>query len=236
MLVQLSALQARVIGALIEKEITTPEQYPLSLNALTLACNQKSNREPVMQLTEAQVQDTIEELNSKNLLFEVTGSGSRVVKYKHRFCNTEFSSLQLSAQQLAIICVLLLRGPQTPGELRTRTNRLASFTNVDEVESVLNTLLELNTETLVKKLPREPGKRESRFVQLFSADAGEHDNNVELVQNDSVEEGLSAVSQGHNPVSTSPDLADALARIEQLEQQVASLQEQVQLLTDVIEN
>jgi uncharacterized protein YceH (UPF0502 family) len=236
MLVQLSALQARVIGALIEKEITTPEQYPLSLNALTLACNQKSNREPVMQLTEAQVQDTIEELNSKNLLFEVTGSGSRVVKYKHRFCNTEFSSLQLSAQQLAIICVLLLRGPQTPGELRTRTNRLASFTSVDEVESVLNTLLELNTETLVKKLPREPGKRESRFVQLFSADAGEHDNNVELVQNDSVEEGLSAVSQGHNPVSTSPDLADALARIEQLEQQVASLQEQVQLLTDVIEN
>lgn len=236
MLVKLSALQARVIGALIEKEITTPEQYPLSLNALTLACNQKSNREPVMQLTEAQVQDTIEELNSQNLLFEVTGSGSRVVKYKHRFCNTEFSSLQLSAQQLAIVCVLLLRGPQTPGELRTRTNRLASFTNVDEVESVLNTLLDLNTETLVKKLPREPGKRESRFVQLFTADAGEHDDNVEIAQNNSAEEGLSGVSREHKLVTTSPDLSDALARIEQLEQQVKSLQEQVQLLTDVIEN
>ncbi|MFT2092368.1 DUF480 domain-containing protein [Paraglaciecola sp. 2405UD69-4] len=167
---QLSPLQARVIGVLLEKEITTPDQYPLSLNALTLGCNQKSNREPVMQLTESEVQNTLDELRDKKLIFEHTSSGSRVTKYKHRFCNTEFSDLKFSRQQLAIICVMLLRGPQTPGELRTRTNRLAEFANVDEVETALGSLHNLNDLQLITKLEREPGKRESRYGHLFCGD------------------------------------------------------------------
>ena len=170
MLIKLSPLQARVIGVLLEKEITTPEQYPLSLNALTLGCNQKSSRDPIMQLSETDVQNVLDELRDKHLLFEHQGSGSRVVKYKHRFCNTEFSSLQFSPQQLGIICVLLLRGPQTPGELRTRTNRLCEFSDVRQVEFTLNELSDMDGEALVVKLEREPGKRESRFAHLFGAD------------------------------------------------------------------
>ena len=110
---ELTLHEARVIGCLLEKEVTTPEQYPLSLNALTLACNQKTSREPVLELTEAQVQAALDSLNKKRLISEQSGFGSRVVKYKHRFCNTEFSELQLSSAAVAIICLLLLRGPQT---------------------------------------------------------------------------------------------------------------------------
>lgn len=158
--------QARVIGCLIEKEITTPDQYPLSLNSLTNACNQKSNREPVLTLSESEVQDLLDELKDKRLIREETGSGSRVVKYKHRFCNTEFSDLKLDAQELAVICALLLRGPQTPGELRTRTNRLCEFSDVHQVEDVLNNLSQ-REDSLVIRLPREAGKRESRYAHLF---------------------------------------------------------------------
>jgi uncharacterized protein YceH (UPF0502 family) len=167
-LIQFSPIQARLIGVLLEKEITTPDQYPLSLNGLTLGCNQKSNREPVMNLSETDVQNVLDELTDKKLILEHTGSGSRVVKYKHRFCNTEFSDLKFSRQQLAIICVMLLRGPQTPGELRTRTNRLADFDSVDEIETTLNKLYGLNDEQLVVKLNREPGKRDARYAHLFS--------------------------------------------------------------------
>jgi uncharacterized protein YceH (UPF0502 family) len=215
MLVQLTPNQARVIGVLLEKEITTPDQYPLSLNALTLGCNQKSNRDPVMQLSEADVQDVIDELNAKNMLFEVIGSGSRVVKYKHRFCNTEFSNLKLTAQQLSIICVMLLRGPQTPGELRTRTNRLADFSNVAELESVLHSLTNLNTEILVMKLAREPGKRESRFAHLF---CGEPEASI-------------APDPQHPQTDTPADIS-SLQRIEQLEAQVADLIDQVKSLQE----
>ena len=166
----LSLNQTRVIGCLVEKEITTPDQYPLSLNSLTAACNQKSNREPVMELCETDVQDVLDELSKKRLTREVGGFGSRVVKYKHRFCNTEFSELKLSAQELAVVCTLFLRGPQTPGELRSRTNRLCSFSDVHEVESVLQQMSERSDGPLVVCLPREPGKRESRFAHLFSGE------------------------------------------------------------------
>ena len=171
-MLNLSALEIRVIGCLIEKAITTPDQYPLSLNSLTLACNQKSNREPVMELMEAQVQATLDELAKKHLVSQVSAMGSRVVKYQHRFCNTQFSELQLNKQELAIICVLFLRGWQTPGELRTRTNRLCEFDDVLQVEKALHQLLNRN-EPLVAKLPREPGKRESRYAHLFSGEISE---------------------------------------------------------------
>ena len=122
-MVELSQHEARIIGSLLEKELTTPEQYPLSLNALTVACNQKSNREPVMFLEDSNVSSIAQALIDRNLVNNVV-VGSRVTKYKHRFCNTEFSQLHLDPKELAVVCVMLLRGPQTPGELRSRTNRL----------------------------------------------------------------------------------------------------------------
>lgn len=160
-----------MIGCLLEKEITTPDQYPLSLNALRNAVNQKSNREPVLDLDEAQVQAVVDELMKQHLVSDRAGyGGGRVTKYKHRFCNTEFGAFKLDAQELAIICVLLLRGPQTPGELRTRTNRLCDFTDVSEVESVLTAMLDREDGPLVARLAREPGRRESRYMHLFSAE------------------------------------------------------------------
>jgi uncharacterized protein YceH (UPF0502 family) len=161
---QLSPHQQRVIGCLLEKQSTTPEHYPLSLNGLTNACNQKSNRDPVLNLTESDVQNALDELIDIRLVTVDEALSGRVNKYDHRFCNTEFSSLQFSAQQRAIICLLLLRGAQTPGELRTRSARLADFNNVDEVENALNKLIENEQ---VAKLPREAGKRESRYIHLF---------------------------------------------------------------------
>lgn len=170
---ELSFEETRVIGALIEKEITTPDQYPLSLNSLTLACNQKSNREPVVSFGEHQVQDILDQLMAKAMMFDDAGSGGRVARYKHRFCNTQFGDLQFSAQELGIICVLFLRGPQTPGELRTRTNRLCQFDNVQQVESVLSDLMLKRDEALVCKLEREPGKRENRYAHLFSGEVAD---------------------------------------------------------------
>ena len=152
----LTPFEARVIGCLIEKHRTTPEHYPLSLNALTNACNQKSNRDPVLELDEATVQDTIDALIRKHYVSEKSGFGSRVTKYQHRFCNTEFGALKFSEQELGIVCVLLLRGPQTPGELRTRTERLCRFLDIHEVESTLDRLMQRDDGPFVMKLPREP--------------------------------------------------------------------------------
>jgi uncharacterized protein YceH (UPF0502 family) len=225
MLIQLSSIQARLIGVLLEKEVTTPEQYPLSLNGLTLGCNQKSNRDPVMILSESEVQNGLDELRDKKLIFEHTGIGSRVVKYKHRFCNTEFSDLKFSRQQLAIVCVMLLRGPQTPGELKTRTNRLAEFDNVDEIEEILNKLHQLNGEKLVMKLEREPGKREARYGHLFSG-----------------EDGLQTLSQAPSKIANTGHVqnkslidSQALGRITHLEQQVADLTSQLIELKEMID-
>src|SRR5579871_6714674 len=140
--IELTPLEARVIGCLIEKEVTTPDQYPLSLNALTNACNQKTNREPVLDLPESTVQQAVDSLMKKYLVSDRSaGYGGRVTKYKHRFCNTEFGSLKFSKQELGVLDVLLLRGPQTPGELRSRTNRLCEFKDSEEVEATLESLM-----------------------------------------------------------------------------------------------
>lgn len=170
MRVELDSLEARVIGCLIEKQVTTPDQYPLSLNALVSACNQKSNREPVMSLDEPTVQHTLDALSRKHLLLERSGFGSRVPKYQHLFCNTEYGTLKFSAQELAVVCELLLRGPQTPGELRSRASRMARFNDVAEVEAVLQALQERESGPLVARLPREPGRRESRYMHLFGGE------------------------------------------------------------------
>jgi len=167
---QLSPHEARVIGSLIEKQITTPEQYPLSLNALVLACNQKSNRDPVLELTVPAVQELIDALSRKHLVIEKSGFGSRVPKYQQRFCNTEFSALQFTPQERAILCELLLRGPQTPGELRSRASRMAPFSDVTEVETSLDNLAQDPAGPRVVQLPREPGRRDSRYAHLFSGE------------------------------------------------------------------
>lgn len=167
--VELTLNEARVIGSLMEKEITTPNQYPLSLNALVNACNQKSNRDPVMSLDESTVQDIVEDLISRHLVSAKSGFGSRVAKYRHRFFNSEFG-FRFTAQEAAVVCMLLLRGPQTPGELRTRTNRLCSFTDVREVEATLDQLMQYDEGPFVTKLPRERGRRESRYAHLFSGE------------------------------------------------------------------
>jgi uncharacterized protein len=167
--IELSAIEARVVGCLIEKEITTPDQYPLSLNALTNACNQKTNRDPVLELTESAVQQAVDALMKKYLVSDKSaGYGGRVTKYKHRFCNTEFGSFKLSKQELGIICVLLLRGAQTPGELRSRTNRLCDFADAAQVESALKGLMEREDGPFIARLPRAAGARESRYAHLFS--------------------------------------------------------------------
>lgn len=208
-MISLSPEQARVIGVMLEKESTTPEQYPLSINALTNGCNQKSNREPVISLGEQDVQDVVDELVQMNQLMVDHKASSRVNKYYHRFCNTEFGNLQFTQQQRAIICVLLLRGPQTPGELRSRTNRLAEFADVGEVEQALQELQDLHGQILVKKLAREPGKRESRYLHLLS-DFDESQLNTEPA------------------VSNSTENNDSLAqRVTMLEEQVAQLTAQV---------
>lgn len=168
--IELTPLETRVIGCLIEKRITTPEQYPLSLNALTNACNQKSNRDPVMELAETDVQAIVDGLVGKFHVSEHGGFGSRVAKYQHRFCNTEYGSLNFSAQELAIVCELFLRGPQTPGELRSHASRLGHFNDVGEVEAVLDQLARRDDGPFVVRLPREPGKREARYAHLFSGE------------------------------------------------------------------
>ena len=167
--IELTALEARVIGCLLEKETTTPDQYPLSLNALTNACNQKTNREPVLELSENLVQQTVDGLLKKHLVSDRSaGYGGRVTKYKHRFCNTEFGSLKFSKQEVGILCVMLLRGPQTPGELRSRTNRLCEFADAQAVQSALEGLMTREDGPFIARLARAPGARESRYAHLFS--------------------------------------------------------------------
>ncbi|MCW4616824.1 DUF480 domain-containing protein [Aeromonas hydrophila] len=206
----LGPLEARVIGCLIEKEICTPDQYPLSLNALVNACNQKSNREPVLELSELDIRAVVDELIRKRLVVNTAGFNARVPRYQHRFCNTEFGELKFTAQELGIICELLLRGPQTPGELRSRTNRLCSFDDVTQVDAVLAKLAEQGP--YVVKLPREPGKCESRYAHLFS---GEVD--------------LQALAEAAPASSYASPAAD---RLTALEEEVERLKAQLQLLAE----
>ena len=210
--IELSSIEARVIGCLMEKEVTTPDLYPLTLNSLTNACNQKSNREPVMSLSEAEVLDAVDALIEKRLINNDSSFNRRVSKYRHRFCNTEFGDRQFSDQEKGIVCCMLLRGAQTPGELRTRTNRLCQFIDVKEVETVLDKLAQ---DALVVKLPREAGKRDSRYMHQFS---GEVD--------------VSEVSVAMAPASGVVRRDD---RIEQLEKELSELKSEVSELRSIID-
>lgn len=212
----LSPIEARIIGCLIEKEVTTPDHYPLTLNSLTTACNQKSNREPVLSLSESEVLDAVDGLIARRMVSDESSFNSRVNKYQHRFCNTEFGDLQFTEQERAIICCMLLRGPQTPGELRTRTGRLANFTDVKEVEATLEKLATREAGALVVKLPREAGKRESRYQHLLSGE-------VDV-------EAFATASSGVAAPSESSE------KLEELESEVASLRAEVAELKALVES
>jgi len=227
-MITFTAQQTRVIGVMLEKEVTTPEHYPLSLNALTNACNQKSNRDPVMSLSEVDVQRIVDELIEMKQLMVDSGASGRVNKYKHRFCNTQFGSLQFTEQQKSILCVLFLRGPQTPGELRSRTNRLADFANVNEVETTLEQLQNLDRAQLVKKLAREPGKRESRYSHLFSND--EEVSSVVAIDSENIDS--ENVAKDNCSTEGQQDLE---MRVQTLEQQVSELTTQLARLSALID-
>ena len=157
----LSPVEARILGSLIEKEATTPDNYPLSLNALTAACNQSSNRDPVMELEEESVRNAVNSLRQQSLVRAVQQAGSRVMKFQHLVADR----LNLDASALSVLCVLLLRGPQTAGEIRGRTNRLAEFTSVADAEAALEAL---SKQGLVAQMPRRPGQKEVRYAHLLS--------------------------------------------------------------------
>ena len=168
MLPELNDNEARVIGCLIEKSVVTPDQYPLTLNALTNACNQKSSRNPVMSLSQGEVQRAIRDLEAKHLVRTDENFKSRVEKFTQRFCNTRYSHLQFDDAQRAIVCLLLLRGPQTPGELRSRSGRLHTFADNADVVVTLTSLIERDGEALVVRLPRTPGRKDAEYMHLFS--------------------------------------------------------------------
>jgi uncharacterized protein YceH (UPF0502 family) len=203
--ITLDDVEARVLGALVEKEATTPDYYPLSLNALVNACNQKSNRHPVMSLDEGAVRAALDSLNRKGLAGEASGAGTRVTKFEHRLQE----AFNFSRPENAVLCLLLLRGPQTPGELRGRAERLHHFDDLEAVHSALQHLMDRQP-PLVKVLPRQPGTKESRYAHLLSGD-------VEAWEPEPAPAG---------PSSSTSASADS-ERIARLEAEIASLQEEV---------
>jgi uncharacterized protein YceH (UPF0502 family) len=211
LLTELNTIEARVIGCLIEKSIVTPDQYPLTLNALVNACNQKSSREPVMSLTQGEVQHAIRELEGKHLVRADENFKSRVEKYTQRFCNTRYSDLQFSDGELAVVCLLLLRGPQTPGELRSRSGRLHSFEDNAEVAQALTGLAERDPYPLVVKLPRTPGRKDSEYMHLFSGPV-----DVEAHVSEAQERRAGGSRERHS-------VAELAERVAQLEADVAAL-------------
>jgi uncharacterized protein len=208
---RLTDAEVRVLGSLIEKDITTPEYYPLSLNALMNACNQKSNRDPVMQLDEDAVRDALDGLQEQRMAGPARGADSRVTKYEQRLQEV----FNFTRPEIAVLCVLLLRGPQTPGELRGRAERMHRFEALDDVQSALQKLMQREP-PLAKLLPRQPGMKESRYAHLFAGDVVEAEEPV----------------QGGTAVERNP--ADK-QRIAGLEEEVADLRREVGELKDQLE-
>jgi uncharacterized protein YceH (UPF0502 family) len=204
----LNEVEARVLGALIEKDITTPDYYPLSLNALINACNQKSNRDPVMNLDEQTVREALNSLQGKRLAGPASGADSRVTKYEHRSQEV----FNLTRGETALLCVLLLRGPQTPGELRGRSERLHRFETLDDVHATLQRMTERDP-ALVTMLPRVPGTKESRFAHLLSG----------------------KVEKYEPPVPAAAESSPHAERIGRLEEEVAGLRRDLSDLRDQVE-
>ena len=206
----LNEIEIRVLASLVEKQITTPEYYPLTLNSLTLACNQKNNRNPVTSYSETAVSEALETLREKNLVYVFYGSTSRVPKYKHVMPEV----LHVTPPQVAVMCVLMLRGTQTPGELRGNGSRLYQFSDLEEVEQTLDSLIAHEQEPFVIRLPRQPGQKETRFAHLLSGAVD-----------------VEKVSQLESAPRMRPRSGDS-ERLEQLENQVATLTEDLKTLRE----
>jgi uncharacterized protein len=210
----ISTVAARVLGSLVEKEITTPEYYPLSLNALANACNQKNNREPVMNLDEDQIRQALHQLEDDGLAGAARGIDSRVAKYEHRMQEV----FNFTRGEIAVVCVLLLRGPQTPGELRGRSERMHRFEELSDVQSTLQRLMQREP-PLVKVLPRQPGTKEVRYAHLFSGEPAE----------------VVTVTEATEPAGRGPGLAQLEAEIAALREEVAELRGQVEKVLRLVE-
>ena len=208
----LTPIEARVLGSLVEKDITTPDYYPLSLNALVNACNQKNNRDPVMTLDEDAVRDALSGLQSQRLAGPASGADSRVTKYEHRLQEV----YNFTRGEIAVLCVLLLRGPQTPGELRGRTERMHRFEDLDQVQAALQRLMQREP-PLAAVLPRQPGTKEARYAHLMSGD-------IDLTAYEHAPTASPTVASS----SADSDLRDRVAR---LEEEVAELKSRVEELT-----
>ncbi len=207
--------EARVIACLIEKSVVTPDQYPMTLNGLTNACNQKSGRNPMMSLEKGAVQHTVRILEAKHLLRTEENFKSRAEKYSQRFCNTRYSNFQFDSAQLAIVCLLMLRGPQTPGELRAHSGRLHSFADNAAVADSVASLLEYEEGPLVVELPRTPGRKDAEYMHLFSGPID-------------VEAHVSAAREASSTTTSSRgNYADLEQRVCRLEEEVAELRQQL---------
>jgi uncharacterized protein YceH (UPF0502 family) len=208
--IELTPNEARVIGCLMEKSVITPDQYPLSLNALVNACNQKSSREPVLSLDPGVVQRTVNDLIAKKLVM-TQEFGSRVEKYQQRFCNTHFAEIKFSPAEFAVITLLLLRGPQTPGELKAHSGRLYEFAESSEAEATVDSLMTRSDGPFVARLPREPRRKDHAYAHLFSG---------------AIESAppTAAADDGAEHTPRQPSALAALeARVTQLEQELAAL-------------
>ena len=205
---ELNTVEARVLGCLIEKQFTTPDTYPLTLNSLTLACNQKSNRDPVMEVEEQIVLRTLDSLRDKKLIEMVSMAGSRVMKYRHQADR----ALELEPPPLALLCELLLRGPQTAGELRGRATRMCPFESIGAVEQMLGVLTARTPEPLAMLLPRQPGRKESRYAHLLSGTV-------------KVEELAASTAAGPAPEKARITIQAENERIEKLESELSNLRQ-----------
>ncbi|MCW5960754.1 MAG: YceH family protein [Pyrinomonadaceae bacterium] len=210
MLTQLTEIEARVVGCLVEKQLTTPEYYPLTLNALVNACNQKSNRDPVVNYDEKTVENALQSLRDKNVVYVFYGSSSRVPKYKHILPDV----YDLSPAEVAALSVLMLRGPQTGGEINQRSSRLFEFSGLDEVNQTLERLAD-REEPLVARLERQPGQKESRYTHLLSGE---------------ISEEMLAAFQKSSSSSSAKD-----QRIAELEEEVQALRTEFETFRDSFE-
>lgn len=219
---ELSAVEVRVLGALVEKENTTPEYYPLSVNALLNACNQKSNRDPVMTLDEEAVRRALRSLTEQTLVRSASGD-SRVAKFEHRL-NELYN---FHRHEIAVLCVLMLRGPQTPGELRTRAERMYAFEDLDAVHAALNLLMRREP-PLVKVLPRQPGTKESRFMHLLSGDVTTETQAAAEEQSVGSGSGATSTADRERIAQLETEVSELRRELETLREQFASFQKQFQ--------
>lgn len=214
----LTSVEARVLGSLIEKEITTPDYYPLSLNALINACNQKNNREPVTNVDEAAVRSALSALQGKRLASPVNSADSRVTKYEHRFQEV----FNFNRREIAVLCVLLLRGPQTPGELRGRSERMFHFEELSDVQSTLQHLTERDS-PLVRVMARQPGTKEPRYMHLLSGDT-----EPAVTVEEKLEKGTIEAVSSEKIAGLEADIAELRRELTDLRQQFTALKAQLE--------